>query len=95
MAKKLKDTKPVINRQINAVLKDEMKAQWNELTEAKNELFQLFQSRENLTLAISDKRNIVDGIATDLDAKVQTLKDQYGDGELDLDAGIYRPYAQD
>lgn len=89
MAKKKKDTYPPIHRQINAVLKDELKEVYTALSEEKNLLFELFQSREQLTDMIEEKRSSIAGLSANLNGELQKLEDEYGSGELDLDKGIY------
>ena len=89
MAKKKKDTYPPIHRQINAVLRDELKEVYTALSEEKNILFELFQSRDQLTDMIAEKRSSIQGLSANLNAELQKLENEYGSGELDLDKGIY------
>lgn len=89
MAKKKKDTYPPIHRQINAVLRDELKEMYTALSEEKNILFEMFQSRDQLTDMIAEKRSSIMGLSHNLNEQLQKLEKEYGSGELDLDKGIY------
>ena len=89
MAKKKKDTYPPIHRQINAVLRDELMEMYRALSEEKNILFEMFQSRDQLTDMIAEKRSSILGLSSNLNEQLQKLEKEYGSGELDLDKGIY------
>jgi vacuolar-type H+-ATPase subunit I/STV1 len=89
---KKKDHAP-IHRQINETHLEELREMNNVLAGAKAKFYEISWSKEQLEQVLQASRQEVLDATSSLQAELNTFEEQYGEGTLDLDKGIY--YAED
>lgn len=88
MAKQKKTHAP-IHRQLNEEQLKQTKELYSDLQDSRAKLFQMYNAQHALTLNVDEQYSIVGAIERKLQEVLQGFEEKYGEGELDLEKGIY------